>query len=292
MYILLMLSATLIGFGTYHVLCSVTNVPSAKASKMMMLAVKQKSLKKGNLFDVYITTFAQKISRFVRLDQLQRIKIQIALDATGQNISPETYFIKSCVKALLIILCGIPFLFIMPLVFLVFLALGIMIWLSAYYSALDFAKKRRRKIEAELPRFTAALSQHLQSSRDVLGFLISYRKVAGKELGQELNTTIAEMKTGNYEQALIHMEARIGSSLLTDITRGLIGTIRGDDQSMYFRMLSFDMRQLEQAALKKEAAKRPKKIQKYSMLLLLCILIIYAVVLGTEIVHSLSIVFG
>lgn len=44
--------------------------------------------------------------------------------------------------------------------------------------------------------------------------------------------------------------------------------------------------------LKKEAAKRPKKIQKYSMLLLLCILIIYAVVLGTEIVHSLSIVFG
>lgn len=41
--------------------------------------------------------------------------------------------------------------------------------------------------------------------------------------------------------------------MLSDIVRGLIGTLRGDDQQMYFRMLAFDMRQMEQSNLKKEA---------------------------------------
>ena len=36
-------------------------------------------------------------------------------------------------------------------------------------------------------------------------------------------------------------------------------------------MICFDMRQIEQNNLKKEAAKRPKKIQRYSMMMLICI---------------------
>ena len=292
MYILLFIAAVLTGCGVYCITCAATEVPTGKTTKMMMLTAKRKGQKKEKLLDVYITRIALKLERFIRLDKMQRAKIQTALDATGQAITPEVYLLKACIKAVLVALCGLPFLLVMPLLFLVFLGLGVMMWFSAYYSALDYAKKRKRIIESELPRFTSALSQGLLNSRDVLSLLISYRKVAGKELGQELDTTIAEMKTGNYEQALIHLESRVGSSLLSDITRGLVGTIRGDDQTMYFRMIAFDMRQLEQAALKKEAAKRPKQIQKYSMLLLFCILIIYAVVLGTEIVGSLGVFFG
>lgn len=37
------------------------------------------------------------------------------------------------------------------------------------------------------------------------------------------------MKTGNYENALIHFETRIGSPMLSDVIRGLIGVLRGDD---------------------------------------------------------------
>ena len=48
-------------------------------------------------------------------------------------------------------------------------------------------------------------------------------------------------------------------------------------------MICFDMRQIEQNNLKKEAAKRPKKIQRYSMMMLICIMIIYLVVLCTEV---------
>ena len=52
------------------------------------------------------------------------------------------------------------------------------------------------------------------------------------------------------------------------------------------------MRQIEQNNLKKEAAKRPKKIQRYSMMMLICIMIIYLVVLCTEVMSSLGAFFG
>jgi hypothetical protein len=48
------------------------------------------------------------------------------------------------------------------------------------------------------------------------------------------------------------------------------------------------MRQIEQNNLKKEAAKRPKQMQKYSMMMLFCILLIYVVVLSVEVVSSLG----
>ena len=57
---------------------------------------------------------------------------------------------------------------------------------------------------------------------------------------------------------------------------------------MFFKMLTFDMRQIEQNNLKKEAAKRPKQMQKYSMMMLFCILLIYVVVLSVEVVGSLG----
>ena len=112
------------------------------------------------------------------------------------------------------------------------------------------------------------------------------------KFGAELDQTIADMKTGNYENALIRFETRIGSPMLSDVIRGLIGVLRGDDQRMYFKMITFDMRQIEQNNLKKEAAKRPKKIQRYSMMMLICIMIIYLVVLCTEVMSSLGAFFG
>lgn len=109
------------------------------------------------------------------------------------------------------------------------------------------------------------------------------------------NSTYRRMMTlakRNYENALIRFETRIGSPMLSDVIRGLIGVLRGDDQRMYFKMITFDMRQIEQNNLKKEAAKRPKKIQRYSMMMLICIMIIYLVVLCTEVMSSLGAFFG
>ena len=87
------------------------------------------------------------------------------------------------------------------------------------------------------------------------------------------------------------LEKRVNSPLMSDVIRGLIGVLRGDDQRIYFKMIGFDMCQLEQSNLKKEAMKRPQAMQKYCMFMMFCILLIYGVVLVTQVVDSIGILF-
>lgn len=219
-------------------------------------------------------------------------KVQRALDIAGLQLTPEVYTARAWVTAGAVGLCSIPMAFLIPLLVPILIGLAVALWFSTYYAAFDFVKKRRKLIEGEIPRFALTVGQSLENDRDVLKILTSYRRVAGKDFGAELDQTIADMKTGNYENALIRFETRIGSPMLSDVIRGLIGVLRGDDQRMYFKMITFDMRQIEQNNLKKEAAKRPKKIQRYSMMMLICIMIIYLVVLCTEVMSSLGAFFG
>ena len=289
--LLITLSCALLALGLYHLSCAIVDVPTTRTSKMMLLARKQTGTGKENLFDVYLTNVAQKLSPLVRLDPIKRGKLANTLSIAGIHLSPETYTMKALLTSLLVALLSLPFFLSSPLFGFLLLGLAVLIWFSTYYKAFDIVKKRKKLIEAELPRFCISIGQSLATDRDVLKLLVSYRRIAGPYLGAELDTTIADMRTGNYENALLHFQNRVGSTMLSDIVRGLIGTLRGDDQQMYFKMLSFDMRQIEQNNLKKEAAKRPKQMQKYSMMMLFCILLIYVVVLSVEVIGSLGAFF-
>lgn len=289
---LAMVSILFLGIGAYNLSCAFADIPTARTSKMMMLARKEPGAGKEKLLDVYLTKAAGLLAPFLRLDKLKRSRLQAALTIAGLELTPEVYAARAWVTAGAVGLCAIPMAFLMPLLSPVLLGLAVALWFSTYYAAFDFVRKRRKLIEAEIPRFALAIGQNLENGRDVLKILASYRRVAGRDFGAELDQTIADMKTGNYENALLRFETRIGSPMLSDVVRGLIGVLRGDDQRMYFKMICFDMRQIEQNSLKKEAAKRPRKIQRYSMMMLVCIMIIYLVVLCTEVMSSLGVFFG
>ena len=292
MILLALASIIFLGIAAYNLSCAFVDIPTGRTSKMMMLARRQQSSKKEKLLDVYITKIAVLLAPFLRLDKLKRNRLQTALAIAGLELTPEAYTARAWVTAAAVGLCAIPMAFLMPLLSPVLVGLAVALWFSTYYAAFDFVRKRRKLIEAEIPRFALSIGQILENDRDVLKMLTSYRRVAGRDFAAELDQTIADMKTGNYENALLRFETRIGSPMLSDVVRGLIGVLRGDDQRMYFKMICFDMRQIEQNNLKKEAAKRPRKIQRYSMMMLVCIMIIYLVVLCTEVINSLDVFFG
>ena len=292
MTLLALAACILLGVSAYNLSCAFADIPTSRTSRMMMLARKQQKARKEKLLDVYITRIACLAAHFLRLDRLKRNKLQVALAISGLEMTPEVYTARAWVTAGAVGICALPMAFLMPLLSPVLIGLAVALWFSTYYAAFDFVRKRRKLIEAEIPRFALTIGQNLDNDRDVLKILSSYRRVAGRDFGAELDQTIADMKTGNYENALLRFETRIGSPMLSDIIRGLVGVLRGDDQRMYFKMICFDMRQIEQSSLKKEAAKRPRKIQRYSMLMLVCIMIIYLVVLCTEVLSSLGGFFG
>ena len=78
------------------------------------------------------------------------------------------------------------------------------------------------------------------------------------------------------------------ASLLSDVVRGLIGVLRGDDGVHYFQMLAHDMKQLELQRLKAKAMKIPPKIRVFSFILLMCFLVTYLAIIIFQILNSLS----
>lgn len=95
----------------------------------------------------------------------------------------------------------------------------------------------------------------------------------------------------SYEAALVRFEGRIASPMLSDITRGLIGVLRGDDGRLYFQMLSHDLKQQELQRLKAKAAKIPPKIRVFSFIMLACFMLTYIVVLAMVILNFMAMLF-
>jgi flagellar protein FlaJ len=98
----------------------------------------------------------------------------------------------------------------------------------------------------------------------------------------------ADMRSSSYEAALTRFEARLNSPMLSDVVRGLIGVLRGDDSTVYFQMLAHDFKQLELQRLKSEAQKIPPKIRVFSFLMLMCFLFTYLAIIAYEIIKSLG----
>ena len=125
----------------------------------------------------------------------------------------------------------------------------------------------------------------------LLGIMIYYKENAGAAFRKELDIVCADMRSSSYEAALTRFEARLNSPQLSDVVRGLIGVLRGDDGAVYFQMLTHDFKQTELQRLKAKAAKIPPKIRVYSFAMLMCFLATYFAIIIYEIIRSMGTLF-
>lgn len=119
----------------------------------------------------------------------------------------------------------------------------------------EIVRQRREEIETEPPCLVSTIEQELRPSRDVPDILRVYQHNAGHATKRELEITITGMASGNEENTLTRWESRIGSTMLSDVVYRLISVKRGDNGTMYFRMLSMTFRQPELQKLKLEIVK-------------------------------------
>ena len=288
--LILLFFALFFAMGLYLILAAVFHVPTYRVTKAVLNTVK-KNRKQAKNFDAVLMELASKLAKVLPMDDYKRRKLTATLKSAEIPLTAEQYVSLAMVKAGLVLLGVIPCLFIAPIISPAFVIAGIGIYFSESNKAEKKITARREEIEYELPRFVATLTQELQASRDVLSMLETYQKNAGAALENELAITVADMRTGNFEGALTRFEARVSSAMLSDVVRGLIGVLRGDDGVAFFRMLSHDMKQLELQRLKKLAMERPPKIRRYSFLLLGCMLLLYMGVMGYQILGTMSGIF-
>nr|WP_312215898.1 secretion protein F [Clostridioides sp.] len=287
MKFLILLFGTLLASGLFFILADILKLPSLATQKAMLSAFKQ-NRKSTKSIDAIINGWAVRIAKFIPIDEYKKRRMKNTLNAAGMNQTPEEFIAVAVIKSGLIVLVVIPSLIILPLLAPILLFLAVLIYFKEIKKADEKLSVKKEKIEIELPRFVATITQELKASRDVLAILENFKRNAGEDFANELDILTADMRSSSYEAALTRFEARIDSPMLSDITRGLISVLRGDDGAIYFQMLAHDMKQLELQRLKAKAMKIPPKIRVFSFTMLMFFLITYMAIIGYEIIRSLN----
>lgn len=291
MIVLQIIIAGIAAIGLEFILSDVFGIPKYSVSKAVKSLGKQKK-KKTNPLDIWLGDLANLIASKIRLNEYKRLQLKIDLDSADMSMSPEQYVANAIVKALFIGIFAVPFLFFAPIISALVAVIAVVIYFSEYKKVGKIIKEKRKRIEYELPRLVSNIDKTLVHSRDVLGILDSYREHAGEELRRELDITVADMRSGNYEVALTRLETRVGSSMMSDVTRGLVSVIRGDKTDVYWGNLVLKFSDYQRTLLKNDANKAPKRVRRLSMVLLFCFVLIYVVVIGQTLITSLGGMFG
>jgi pilus assembly protein TadC len=287
MYGILFCFGALFAIGAYFIVADILKLPTLATTRAVIQAGRMDRRKTKN-FDAMMLELSSRLSKFIRLDKYKRRKTEATLKSAGILMTPETFTAKAVIKAGFAALGIIPAFFIFPILCPIFVFLAITIYFKEIMSADEALKKKRDQIERELPRFVSTVAQQLKASRDILSILEKYRQTAGVHMHSELDITIADMQSGNLETALVRFESRMGSAMLSDVVRGLIGVIRGDNGVAYFELLAHDFKQFEIQRLKLLAMKQPGKIRKYSFYMLACFLLMYLGILFFEIINAFN----
>ena len=287
MTITIALFGVLLAAGLFFIAADLLRLPRLATQKAMLEADRQ-ARPRAKTSDTLLQGAAVKLSRLIRMDEYKKSRMAKVLAAAGLAVTPELFTARAMVKAGALGLGVLPALMILPLLAPVLLFLAILVYFKEISKADEALADKRGRIESELPRFVATITQELKASRDVLSMMENFKKNAGAEFAAELDVLTADMRSSSYEAALTRFEARINSPMLSDVTRGLIGVLRGDDGSVYFQMLSHDMKQLELQRLKAQAQKIPPKIRVFSFVMLLCFLLTYMSIIVFQIITSFS----
>jgi Flp pilus assembly protein TadB len=231
------------------------------------------------------------ISNFVVMTDYKRSKLAENLKIANIPLTPETYTAESIVVFLKYALIAVIFLFIFPLFSMLFFTLAFLKYLQSRDRILKSIRLKREQIDLDLPRFVNSIVQELRDNHDVVSIFERHKDNYSESFSNEIAITIADMRTGNYEAALQRFEGRVGSASLSEVVRGLIEMVKGNDTHIYWETLSFRFSEMQKENLRRLAKKVPGKVNKLSFVLMLTFILLYVFVLGYQIITNIGTMF-
>ncbi|AFA47921.1 hypothetical protein [Acetobacterium woodii] len=264
-------ASMIFGMGLFKLLCGVFELPTKKEYQMI-IAVGKRKKEKISVLDNLVFWLSHFVVRFISIRPYQRKRLVNTLKSLGIRDTPEMIYAKAFVRGMVYIAIGFVLAVISPLVTALFILVGVYIILRDIQMTDKLMIEKRAQIEKELPRFAGRLEQELKYRTDVVKILEDYRRSSKGALGEELEITISDMRSSNYENALSRMETRIGISDLSEVLRGLSAVLRGDENVDHFRSLTEQFRNKEKNRLNREVEKRIERTMRYSYLIVIVFL--------------------
>lgn len=227
--------------------------------------------------------WGNNLSKYIKLEELKRKDLVKKFSLLEIPKTPEQYIATAICMSGFFIVIG---LLLAPLLkgkaILISLFIAIMFFRFEMKKIDDKILEKRKSIDYEMFPLASTIEQELKIDRDVIRIFSNYRKIAGDELKKELDITIADMRSGNIEKALLSFEKRNGSANLSEVIRGLLGVVNGDNNITYFQNLALKFQLLAMNLEKEKVKKLPAKMMIPISIIFLAIFvfIIYAFVTG------------
>ena len=286
MDITILIPSIILSIGLFMFLASILKLPT----KRHINSLSRFNKKDRNLLDIkedICLTMANYIEKFIKLDKAKKEKLKRNLRVANIKKTEENYVAYAIANGLFwLIFFIIISLTVNKFAFFVGIIFSIKIYFNCVNEAQNKIKETREDIEREMYRFANTTEQESKNHRDVIKIFENFKESTNENFKREIENLLVDMRLTSYETALIRFENSINSTMLSEVVRGLIGMLNGDDNTEYFRMLTYKFKNFELNRLEKEAQKIPGKVTKFSMLMMVCMLLICAVSITLQIVNS------
>ena len=177
---------------------------------------------------------------------------------------------------------------IMPSMAVVVCILAVIVYFHFFGEVNDRLKEKDELIESELPKFIRAIVQGLKTEKDVIKLLESYSTIAGKGLQYDIEVLVLDLKSGNFENAMLDFDKRVGNAYMSRLTKALIAVNRGDNQEAALNHLLSDMSLLSHETMQRELNKRPGRVKMMVIPIVVIGIFTLFYVVGVNLFNSLG----
>ncbi len=281
------LAVALFAAGLFFFLSHILRFPSRKTAKALSGIHGRPGLTER--LQKLLFPLAALLARLFPMSAYREKRMRSDFERLDMTRTPKEYAASELAKALLLGLTGFIFI---PLGMPWFALLTGMLGLVSYFRSTQGIRKRvqqlDREIEAEMPRLVEMLNLSFQESRDLISVFERYRLVSGKALGSQLDRLILDLKTGNQEQALKEMDARLNLPSFSALTAALCGVHKGIDQRTSLLVLEQDLRASERERLRREMETGEKRVKAASFILTILMIGLFMIPIVLLILRNLT----
>lgn len=275
--------------GIFAVVSQLLGLPPGSTSRGVKIATHKDHSPMEFVNEYFILPFVKVLSPLIRMAEFKEKRMGIQLARAGISLTPKEYVARSFLMAgSALILSGLLLSITMSNMLPVSAILAVLVYFHFNSEIKDRLKAKDRLIEAELPKFVRAIVQGLKTEKDVIKLLETYQTIAGDGLRYDIEVLIMDLKSGNFEDAMIAFDKRVGNAYVSRLTKALISVNRGDNQDSTLNYLISDMGLLAKETMQRELNKRPGRVKMLIIPIVLVAVGTLFYVIGMHLFNSLG----
>ena len=269
--------------GIFAVVSQLLGLPPASTSRGIKIATHKEHSIMDFVNEYFILPFVRILSPLFKMAEFKEKRMSIQLARAGIPLTPREY-----VAVAALIFSGLLLLLTMRNMLSIACILSVVVYFHFNSEIKDKLKAKDKLIEAELPKFVRAIVQGLKTEKDVIKLLETYQTIAGGGLKYDIEVLIMDLKSGNFEDAMISFDKRVGNAYISRLTKALVSVNRGDNQDSTLNYLISDMGLLAKETMQRELNKRPGRVKMLVIPIVLVAVSTLFYVIGMHLFNSLG----